>query len=194
MGTHDVDGVPSHRYLQSGRQLVSYMPCYRAFQRAQAERSQRPPPLGLCKLREVKGDLLRKAYALDLISADLTAGGRGPYVRSFITCTSDDRPKWLKDVPRQLSELLGYDVLPAIEGLVNDGLSPVQVQQYAGPARTRASGLITECDAVAGLIGHSIQPEYRATRAGNSLVRGLVDSAIALVDDALAWAHTAGAK
>tara|TARA_B110001450_G_scaffold2406_1_gene2664 strand:- start:460 stop:756 length:297 start_codon:yes stop_codon:yes gene_type:complete len=61
-------------------------------------------------------------------------------------CTTDDKAYWIKSIPVQAAELLGYNILPAIAALTNDGLSKRNTDTTLDIANGMAKSLLEDCE------------------------------------------------
>jgi hypothetical protein len=91
-----------------------------------------------------------------------------------------ERGAYLKGIPAQLAELLGYTILPAIAALEGDGMPKAEVERLLSRAETDAQRLLDDCEAVRLRLKGGIKHEYDAMRLGQSLLLELLDEAPAL--------------
>ena len=96
----------------------------KAFQDAQNLRLKYPLISGADKLRETRSRLSRMQETMYQIGEYLKNPShfdKGQILGHC--CTTDDKAVWIKSIPAQVANLLGYDILPAIAALTNDCLS-----------------------------------------------------------------------
>jgi hypothetical protein len=106
-------------------------PCRYAFDAAQARRLAYPLPARCAyKLREAERTLAHWASTLAAVRKHRAHRRKPSPVRLLGGCTTEDSALWLRRLPVQLAQELGYNALPAIEGL------------GCGPAHRREIGMI----------------------------------------------------
>jgi hypothetical protein len=143
--------------------------CHDAFAEAQLKRRPYPLEAGAYKLREARHRLLRMMNTVDAIGEYLCKPGSGRSGSSLgPCCTTDDKAVWLKCVPDQVAEMLGYDILPAIAALTADGASPTDVAAELASAQARTDELLKDCEAHRVHLNERIKVEYAAIKSGQS--------------------------
>lgn len=143
--------------------------CHDTFAKVQLRRRSYPLEAGAYKLREARHKLLRMMDTVDAIGAYLRkpssvrlGSSLGP------CCTTDDKGDWLKNLPKQVSEMLGYDILPAIAALTGDGVSQTDVAVKLDLAQARANQLLKDCEAHRMRLKEGAKREYAAIKSGRS--------------------------
>jgi hypothetical protein len=92
--------------------------CRYAFDAAQARRLAYPLPARCAyKLREAERTLSHWASTLAAVRKHRVRRRKLSRVRLLGACTTEDSALWLRRLPEQLAQELGYNALPAIEGL-----------------------------------------------------------------------------
>ena len=156
--------------------------CLGAFKEGMAERLKRPLPYGRYKLMEGR-------YRLNECFAELRrireyVLGRGDRWR-LVHCTSYDKYLWLKSLPSFVAFNLGYDLLPGLLALKEDGAEQSVINSIHPAIEISCRNLIDESDCVLHILSKSIQHEYSAMRSNGSLLEPLLLRAINLYDEAL---------
>ena len=100
-------------------------------------------------------------------------------------CTTDDKAVWIKSIPAKVAELLGYDILPAIAALTNDGLSKRDTNAILDIANEMAKALLKDCEQQEARLKGGISAEYDEMKKGYSQVYGLLVEADLIAEDAL---------
>ena len=143
--------------------------CHDTFAKGQLRRHSYPLEAGAYKLREARHRLLRMMDTVEAIGDFLRkppsvfpGASLGP------CCTTDDKAYWLKNLPKQVSEMLGYDILPAIAALTGDGVSQTDVDVKLNIAQARAKQLLKDCEAHHVRLKGGVKREYAAIKSGRS--------------------------
>ncbi len=152
--------------------------CHDIFKTAREKRKAHPLPSGGYKLKEAE-DRINQLHKLVTTIADrLRAGGKFGETETLGPCMATERGAYLKGIPAQLAELLGYTILPAIAALEGDGVPKAEVQRLLNRAETNAQRLIEECEALRLRLKGGIKHEYDAMRRGESALLRLLDGAL----------------
>jgi hypothetical protein len=104
---------------------------------------------------------------------------------SLVHCTSYDKYLWLKSLPSFVTFNLGYDLLPGLLALKEDGAEQSVINSIQPAIKVSCRNLIDESDWVLHILNKSIQHEYSAMRSNGSLLEPLLLRAINLYDEAL---------
>lgn len=140
---------------------------------------------GRYKLQETADRLHRNSLNLDAM-IEYSHRKQGPSV--FLTCTWSDRAPWLRhallDVPYQL----GYNVVPAVDALVFDGVDEPQLASLESWARQQTFSLLSQVDSALSLTQKSLNAEYSLWKANDSMIRVLLDRAVNLADEIINYA------
>ncbi len=154
--------------------------CHDIFNAARAQRAKYPLASGLYKLREAEHaieDWLRLVNTI----AERTQGGSGfGATENLGPCMSYERGAFLKELPKKVAELVGYNILPGIAALEDDGVKKADVERLLSRAETDAQRLVAECEAVKIRLKGGIKREYEAMRQGESHLSRLLEDARAL--------------
>ena len=100
-------------------------------------------------------------------------------------CTTEDKAYWIKSIPAQVAEKLGYNILPAIAVLTNDGLSKRDTDATLDIANGMAKALLKDCERQESRLKGGISAEYDNMKTGYSEVHGLLVEADRISEDAL---------
>lgn len=151
---------------------------YRAFLIGQAQREANQLPRGLYKLRESLGRLKLLRDEVDRIGAVK----RNEVSRYSLThCTPDDCALWLKRLSLDVAHRMGYEVLPGIRALTQDGVPEKVVSVELANAQRRVSRLLRACIEARLVYARCIAVEYDRMRIGDSYIRPLLAEAILIV-------------
>jgi hypothetical protein len=154
--------------------------CHDVCDTARGERAKYPLSAGRYKLREAE-DRINQLHKLVTTIADrVCTGGKFGETENLGPCMATERGAYLKGIPAQLAELLGYTILPAIAALDGDGVPKAEVQRLLSRAETDAQRLLDDCEALRQRLKGGIRYEYDAMRRGESLLLELLDEAHAL--------------
>lgn len=150
--------------------------CNDIFNAARAERAKYPLSAGRYKLREAEDTLNAWRELVLEIAKRLRTGAKFDQIESLGPCMAAERGTYLKGIPAQLAELLGYTILPAIAALEGDGVSKAEVQRLQSRAETDARRLIDGCEALRLRLKGGIKDQYGAMRRGESDLLDLLDA------------------
>ena len=158
----------------------------KVFQDVQNLRLKYPLDSGECKLRETQWRLSRMQETMYQIGEYLKNPSlfyKGQTLGHC--CTTEDKAFWIKSIPAKAAELLGYDILPAIAALTNDGLSKRDTDTAFDTAKQRAEALLEDCERQEARLKGGISAEYDEMKTGYSEVHGLLVDADRIAEDAL---------
>ena len=154
--------------------------CHDIFDTARERRKAHPLSSGGYKLREAEDRINQLHKLVTTIAERVRAGGKFGETENLGPCMATERGAYLKGIPAQLAELLGYTMLPAIAALEGDGVPKAEVQRLLSRAETDAQRLIEECEALRLSLKAGIKNEYDAMRRGESELLGLLGDVQAL--------------
>ena len=158
----------------------------KVFQDAQNLRPKYPIDSGECKLRETRWRLSRMQETMYQIGEYLKNPSHFYKGQTLgHCCTTDDKAIWIKSIPAQVAELLGYDILPAIDALTNDRLSKRDTDATLDIANGMAIALLEDCERQEARLKGGISAEYDKMKSGYSEVHGLLVEADRIAEDAL---------
>ena len=100
-------------------------------------------------------------------------------------CTTEDKAYWIKSIPALVAELLGYNILPAIAALTNDGLSKRDIYTALDIANGMAKALLEDCERQQTRLNDEISVQYDETKTGCFDLYGLLVQADRIAEDAL---------
>jgi hypothetical protein len=151
--------------------------CHEIVTAAREKRKAHPLPSGGYKLREAKNRINQLHKLVTTIAERVRAGGKFEQDENLGPCMATERGAYLKGIPAQLAELLGYTILPAIAALEGDGMPKAEVERLLSRAETDAQRLLDDCEAVRLSLKGGIKHEYDAMRRGESDLLELLDGA-----------------
>ena len=157
-----------------------------AFQEAINLRRKYPLTSGVDKLHDVRSSFLRMQETMCQIREYLKNPGN--FKKGQILgycCTTDDKAYWINSIPALVARRLGYDILPAIAALTNDGLSKRDTDIALATAKQRAKALLEDCERQQTQLKRGISVEYNMIKTGYSEVHGLLVEADRIAEDAL---------
>lgn len=157
--------------------MVRNTPCRDAFIAAQERRTLVPLRMGLYKIRDAMSDLYRMRDTVDAIAEALSSERPLRPHNPLEGCTVYDRDAYLLAVPINISENLGYDMLPAVKALGADGWPPKLVANAVETATNETAHVLSECERVHRHLQRGLAGEYTAIKQGRSMVRQLIRDA-----------------
>lgn len=161
-------------------------PCHDAFGAAQVLRAQYPLTAGASKLREARQTIARLQATMCAIHELLqNPESNRPGVLLGLCCTTDDMGDWLKNLPKQVADLLGYDILPAIAALTGNGIAETDIKGELASANAHARNLLQDCEKQYARLQAGIEREYRAMKTGLSGLHALLVDADGIARRAL---------
>ena len=101
-------------------------------------------------------------------------------------CTLGDMHIFLKALPINIAEQLGYNVVFAIDGLAGDGVSSEKIKVLKLIYVPQIEKLIDRCDLVANKIRNNINYEYANFKNGESDLCALASIALDITDNIIA--------
>lgn len=149
--------------------------CNDNFNTARAERAKYPLSEGRYKLRVAQDTINHWRELVTTITERVRTGGKFAQDENLGPCMAYERGTYLKGIPAQLAELLGYTILPGIAALERDGVPKAEVQRLLSRAESDAQRLQDECEAVRLRLTGRIKDEYDAMRRGESELLRLLD-------------------
>ena len=100
-------------------------------------------------------------------------------------CTPEDRFEYLAKLPLLIAERLGSAVYPAIDGLLGDGLTQLQVNKIKQESQRYIQNLVDRCDETNHKIKRNAKFIERNISSWHYEPTRLVSSAIRIVEDIL---------
>lgn len=150
--------------------------CHDIFNAARAARAKYPLTSGQYKLDEAMHLIDRWRDLITTITERVRTGGKFGQDENLGPCMAYERGTYLKGIPGQLAQLLGYTILPAIAALEGDGVPKAEVQRLLRNAETDAQRLLAKCEALRLRLKGGIKQEYDAMRRGESGLLILLDA------------------
>lgn len=158
--------------------------CRKAYNDGSIIRAKTPLKSGHYKLRDTLRTLKRCKSTIGEIGAHLhDTNTRGDKLLGC--CMSYEKHTWLKQLPIDISTMLGQHVMPGIIALSGDGVPAQILVDIMNEMKPRIDQLKEECERQRQSLRHGIQDEYRAIKAGSSGSMDIVDEAIAIITDCL---------
>lgn len=155
--------------------------CYQEFTEGKALRASYPLRQGRYKLEEVEDRLVSNKETLRMVRDFVTGRSSCAYLGE---CMSSDKHTWLKRLPGEVAHSLGYDLLPGLLALKNEGAQ--RVDRYYLAIEQDCLKLVARCEHVRNAIKKDINAEYRQMKQSDSLLEPLIEEAIVLTQRALA--------
>ena len=140
---------------------------------------------GLYKLDAAEHTIDEWRKLVIVVATRTRTSGRFGEAESLGPGMAFERGTYLKGLPARLTEIIGYNILPAIAALTGDGVPKAEVQRRLSQAESDAKRLIADCEAVRLLLKPGIKHEYDAMRGGGSHVTPLLDDAESRIRKAL---------
>ena len=150
--------------------------CHEIFNTAQVQRAKYPLTKGQYKLDEGEQAINQLQKLVTTVAKRVRTGGKFGETENLGPCMATGRGAYLKGIPAQLAELLGYTILPAIAALEGDEVPKAEVQRLLIRAETDAQRLINDCEALRLRLKGGIKQEYDAMRRGDSALLELLDA------------------
>lgn len=97
-------------------------------------------------------------------------------------CTSDDMFDYLSSLPMHVAEIMGSSVLPAIDGLVGDGVPQAKVHQIKKDSQNRITTLVDLCDEVYEKVKHNPKFVPRDIKSYRHPVTSIVLAAVDIIE------------
>jgi hypothetical protein len=171
--------------------------CAKSFERGKQARLNCPLRKGRYKLGEVASGLISCCLEIDRISDVINRVSDGT---DLIYSTKFDKALWLAGVPDRVAFTLGYEFLPGLEALQNEGVSELAVSRVYAEMSEKCDSLVLGLEFVRLSICESVKNEYRQMRKGGSLLKPLVGDALRMTqqiilladskDERTYWRHT----
>jgi hypothetical protein len=156
--------------------------CAGSFHNGKQVRLRHPLRKGRYKLEEVASGLIRCRLEIVRISEVINRVSDGT---KLMYCTNSDKALWLAGVPDRVAFTLGYEFLPGLEALQNEGVSELTVSRVYAEMSEQCNSLVFDLELARVSIYESIKNEYRQMRNGRSLLVPLVDDALSMTKQVL---------
>lgn len=145
-------------------------------------RKDHPLPHGYYKLRECHDRLVGTVEELQRIEE--LVSGRGDKW-SLQHCVSEDKHIWIKNVPRSVAWRLGYEALPGLRALTENGVPKGEVDSLYPTLLAEAEGLAGRLETHRRFIAKNIRLEYDGMKMGLPLLKPLVAEAVCIAARAM---------
>jgi hypothetical protein len=156
--------------------------CAGSFHNGKQVRLRHPLRKGRYKLEEVASGLIRCRLEIGRIRDVINRVSDGT---KLMYCTNSDKALWLAGAPDRVAFTLGYEFLPGLEALKNEGVSELTVSLVYAEMSKQCDSLILDLESARVSICESIKNEYRQMRNGGSLLEPLVDDALRMTRQVL---------
>jgi hypothetical protein len=185
---------PNHLPIGSWVPTAGAGPCVRAFQAGIKKRRDKHPfdRISAYKVREshenIESMISTVAEIIDLVSNGAThslpirLGG----------CTSEDKATWIKALPHNLANELGYNLIPAVEALSVEGVPESATRAFIQSIKSSVHQLLKDCDSVQATTSRSINGEYALMKAGRSDMIRICNDAFRIADQAKCFCQRHG--
>ena len=154
--------------------------CSKRYEEMKQKRAKMPFESSGYKFKEQRYRLEQVMAEIDRIAAVRKYRSNGYELKH---CTKEDTHIFLKSIPYNLAENLGYNIVFGIDGLIGDGVDKAKVDKIKNVYTPKIERLVDDCDRVKNLLHGNIKLEYDNLKNGQSETKDLVYSAFALVDD-----------
>lgn len=159
--------------------------CRIKFEKSKLQRLSQPFDFSLYKLRERSERFQLAINEVKLIS-QIKRNRNSEAKYDLRCCRLEDMHIYLKALPINIAEQLGYNVVFAIDGLAGDGLSSKEIKALKLRYVPQIESLIERCDLVANRIRNNINYEYENFRNGESDLFELASIALDITDNIIA--------
>jgi hypothetical protein len=154
--------------------------CYHSFGEGQSARINYPLRSGRYKLEEQERAFLSYRNTLVLVRDRVIGKSRNIWLGD---CMASDKHVWLKKLPLDIANCLGYNLLPGLLALSLEGAQDVDIKYPA--IEGECLQLLDRLERVRRLIKNNINIEYEQMKRGGSLLEPLVDDALEITRQAL---------
>lgn len=155
--------------------------CYQSFGQGWSARINYPLQSGRYKLEELTWAFCSYRDTLGLVRNYVTGKSRDTFLGG---CVSSDKHVWLKRLPLDIANCLGYNLLPGLLALKLEGAKCVDSEYPAIERECLELLEHLECTRIA--VDKNIKLEYQHMKRGGSLLEPLIKEALVLVQKALA--------
>jgi hypothetical protein len=166
---------------------MTKMTPHNVFLRAMEDRITNRPfdSISAYKVRESHHNISRMTNTLNEIIAVVSSGQTHSVPILLGGCTTEDKSIWLKDLPGNLAEELGYNLIPAIQALNVEGVPEAAIDRFIQSIKADVCQLLKDCDAMQTDTGLSIKGEYARMKAGCSEMLRICNDALVIADQAV---------
>jgi hypothetical protein len=154
--------------------------CYQSFGQGQSDRINYPLRSGRYKLEELMWAFRSYRETLGLVRDCVTGKSRNTLLGA---CVISDKHVWLKRLPLDIANCLGYNLLPGLRALKLEGAQDVDIKYPA--IERECLELLDRLERVRTLIRKNINLEYHHMKSGGSLLEPLIDDALDITRQAL---------
>lgn len=142
------------------------------------------------KVRESRDNIIRMINTLTEIIAVVSSGETHSVPILLGGCTTEDKSIWLKDLPGNLANELGYNLIPAIQALNVEGVSEATIDSFIQSIKEDVCQLLKDCGTLQTDTDLSIKGEYARMKAGCSEMLRICNDALVIADQAVALCAT----
>jgi hypothetical protein len=161
-------------------------PCSRTFQASIKEREDKCPfdHISAYKVRESRENIESMISTVTEIIDVVSSGEIHSPPLLLGSCTSEDKAIWLKALPRNLAQELGYNLIPAVGALAVEGVPEPAINGFIQSIKEKVCQLLKDCDALQAATSRSINGEYALMKAGRSDMLRICKDALRIEDQA----------
>lgn len=162
------------------------------FLRAMGDRISNHPfdCISAYKVRESRDNIIRMINTLNEIISVVSSGESHPVPILLGGCTTEDKSIWLKDLPGNLANELGYNLIPAIQALNVEGVPEATIDRFIQSIKGDVCQLLKDCDTMQTDTRLSVKGEYARMKAGCSEMLRICNGALVIADQAVALCAT----
>jgi hypothetical protein len=142
------------------------------------------------KIRESHHNISRMNNTLNEIIAVVSSGETHSVPILLGGCTTEDKSIWLKDLPGNLAEELGYNLIPAIQALNVEGVPEAAIDCFIQSIKADVCQLLKDCGALQADTGLSVKREYARMKVGCSEMLRICNEALAIADQSVSLCDT----
>ena len=155
--------------------------CWKAYNKGIKDSGQHPMSSGVYKIRERHEQATMAHETVEKIIVSLH---RRTYPWTYGMCTPESKAQWLRRILPILAFELGFDILPAFDALVGDGMDKGLIEMSRTQVKQRCDAAVSELDSAVTILKGPIRHEYwRMQHHGVSAVEfGIVAYRKALED------------
>lgn len=161
---------------------MKFKTCNEAYRYGVVSRAFYPLRSGLYKLRESISTIQYYEKEIVRISQLIT---RTDNASELEHCTKEDKALWLKELPLNVSYLMGYEIIPALRALEADGVNRKTVEATANVIELSIDGRLACWDGLRNTYNRRIAYEYELMGKGKSNAMAVVKDALGLIDHAV---------
>ena len=141
--------------------------CWKAYTKGIKVSGQHPMTSGVYKIRERHEQATMAHETVEKIIVSLH---RRTYPWTYGMCTPESKAQWLRRILPILAFELGFDILPAFDALVGDGMDKKLIEMSRTQVKQRCDAAVSDLDSAATILKGPIRHEYWRMTQGVSAV------------------------